>query len=213
MGDFNDLLDNSEKVGGPPRWEGSFLAFRNFVSMNGMWDLQFSGNSLSWRGTRYTHFIQSRLDRAMANIDWMELFPAARSEYLRFEGSDHRPLLTQFDQHLKEKKGLFRYDRRLSEKPEIRSLVETSWNSSATDSVITKICNVGRSLVEWAKTQSATSKELISSHQILLEEALSNPSPVPGRIEELQLILEKAYTEEEAFWRQRSWIQWLDTMA
>ena len=25
-GDFNDLLDNEEKVGGPLRWEGSFLA-------------------------------------------------------------------------------------------------------------------------------------------------------------------------------------------
>ncbi|KAG2301147.1 hypothetical protein Bca52824_029798 [Brassica carinata] len=49
MGDFNDLLDNSEKIGGPPRWEGSFLSFRNFVSMNGLWDLQFAGNSLSWR--------------------------------------------------------------------------------------------------------------------------------------------------------------------
>ena len=83
-GDFNDLLDNSEKVVGPLRWEGSLLSFRNFVSQNGMWDLQFSGNSLSWRGTRYSHFIQSRLDRAMANLDWMEMFPACRSEYLRF---------------------------------------------------------------------------------------------------------------------------------
>lgn len=53
-GDFNDLLDNSEKVAGPLRWGGSFLSFRNFVSQNGLWDLQFSGNSLSWRGTRYT---------------------------------------------------------------------------------------------------------------------------------------------------------------
>lgn len=112
-GDFNDLLDNDEKEGGPLRWEGSFLSFRNFVSQNGPWDLQFSGNSLSWRGTRYSHFIQSRLDRAMANLDWIELFPAARSEYLRFEGSDHRPFLTHFDQHLKKKKGMFRYDRRL----------------------------------------------------------------------------------------------------
>lgn len=100
-GDFNDLLDNTEKVGGPLRWEGSFLSFRNFVSQYGLWDLQFSGNSLSWRGTRYSHFIQSRLDRAMANLDWMEMFPAARCEYLRFEGSDHRPLLTHFDAHLK----------------------------------------------------------------------------------------------------------------
>ena len=91
-GDFNDLLDNSEKVGDPQQWEGSFLSFRNFVAQNGLWDLQFSGNSLSWRGTRYTHFIQSRLDRAMANIDWLEMFPAARSEYLRFEGSDQKPI-------------------------------------------------------------------------------------------------------------------------
>ena len=27
VGDFNDLLDNSEKIGGPLRWEGSYLAF------------------------------------------------------------------------------------------------------------------------------------------------------------------------------------------
>lgn len=103
-GDFNDLLDNSEKVGGPLRWEGSFLSFRNFVSQHGLWDLQLSGNSLSWRGTRYTHFIQSRLDRAMANVAWMEMFPAGRCEYLRFEGSDHRPILTHFDSNLKKKR-------------------------------------------------------------------------------------------------------------
>lgn len=209
-GDFNDLLDNSEKVGGPLRWEGSFLSFRNFVSLNGLWDLQFSGNSLSWRGTRYTHFIQSRLDRAMANIEWMEMFPAARSEYLRFEGSDHRPMLTHFDQHLKKKKGLFRYDRRLSEKPEVRTLVETTWNSSSTDSVLTKISQIRRNLIEWAKVQTAAAKEHILSHQVLLEQELSTANPNTARIGELNAILTKAYAEDEEFWRQRSRIQWLN---
>lgn len=66
-GDFNDILDNNEKVGGPPRWEGSFLTFRSFVSHQGLWDVKHSGNPLSWRGTRYSHFIQSRLDRSLAN--------------------------------------------------------------------------------------------------------------------------------------------------
>ena len=46
-GDFNEILDNSEKVGGPARWEGSFTAFRSFVSQNGLWDLKHSGNQLS----------------------------------------------------------------------------------------------------------------------------------------------------------------------
>lgn len=185
-GDFNDLLDNSEKEGGPLRWEGSFLAFRNFVSQNGLWDLQFSGNSLSWRGTRYTHFIQSRLDRAMANVDWMELFPAARNEYLSFEGSDHRPLLTHFDDHLKKKKGMFHYDRRLSEKPEIRTLVETTWNASTTDSVLTKICQVRQKLVEWAKQQTAESKDHILKHRALLEQELTKRIPDQEQIETLK---------------------------
>lgn len=54
-GDFNDLLHNEEKVGGPARWEGSFVTFRSFVSQAGLWDIQHTGNHLSWRGTRYNH--------------------------------------------------------------------------------------------------------------------------------------------------------------
>ncbi|KAG2270822.1 hypothetical protein Bca52824_065377 [Brassica carinata] len=208
-GDFNDLLDNSEKVGGPLRWERSFLAFRNFVSKNGLWDLQFSGNSLSWRGTRYSHHIKSRLDRAMANLAWFEQFPSGRSEYLRFEGSDHRPLLTHFDQNLIKKKGVFRFDRRLREKPEIRQLVEETWNSVPSNSVLTKINEVRRNIVEWTKKQAATSKELIISTQVLLEEALSDTTPDLIRIETLSQTLEKAYEDEESYWRQRSRIQWL----
>lgn len=103
-GDFNDLLNNSEKVGGPVRWEGSFLSFRSFVTQHGVWDLQHSGNSLSWRGIRYSHFIQSCLDRPMANVEWSEMFPTGRCEYHRFEGSDHRPVLTLFDSNLLKKK-------------------------------------------------------------------------------------------------------------
>lgn len=209
-GDFNDLLDNSEKVGGPLRWEGSFLSFRNIVSQYGLWDLQFLGNSLSWRGIRYTHFIQSRLDRAMANMDWMDMFPAARCEYIRFEGSDHRPLLTHFDQHLKKKKGMFRYDRRLSDKREVRDIVESMWNASATDFVLTKLNQVRRRLVEWRKQQAISAKELISVNQELLEVALSDINPNVERIESLKKILETAYADKEAFWRQRSRIQWLN---
>ncbi|KAF8116567.1 hypothetical protein N665_0017s0117 [Sinapis alba] len=61
-GDFNEILDDSEKEGGPARWEGSFTAFRSFVSQHGIWDLKHSGNHLSWRGTRYSHLI---------NLDWI----------------------------------------------------------------------------------------------------------------------------------------------
>lgn len=45
-GDFNDILDQSKKRGGPPRHEVSFIDFRNFVSQNGLWDVKHTGNPL-----------------------------------------------------------------------------------------------------------------------------------------------------------------------
>lgn len=38
-----------------------------------------------------------RLDRSVSNSEWTELFPSSRNQYLKFEGSDHRPLLSVED--------------------------------------------------------------------------------------------------------------------
>lgn len=210
VGDFNDLLDNSEKVGGPLCWEGSFLAFRSFVSQHGLWDLQHSGDSLSWRGTRYNYFIQSRLDRAMGNCKWSESFPTGCCEYLRFEGSDHRPILVHLQATKSRKRNLFRFDRKLVHKPEIRKLVDEQWQNPGNDSVLTKLCRVRRKIMEWTKAQNANSKGLIISTQQKLEEALSSATPDPTIIGEITQQLEEHYKEEEIFWRQRSRIQWLN---
>lgn len=106
-GDYNEILSNAEKVGGPIRWEGSFISFRSFVSKNGLWDLNHFGNHLSWRGTRHSHYVRSRLDRSMVNCAWNEIFPMGRCCYLRFEGSDHRPLITYFNKSEVQKRGMF----------------------------------------------------------------------------------------------------------
>jgi len=34
----------------------------------------------------------------MANGDWFEMFRKSRSDYLEFEGSDHRPIVSYFSQ-------------------------------------------------------------------------------------------------------------------
>ena len=208
-GDFNDILDNSEKKGGPLRWEGSFLAFRSFVSQNGLWDLNHSGNSLSWRGTRYSHHIKSRLDRALANCAWSEKYPTSRCEYLRFEGSDHRPLMTFLGSKQKRKNKLFRFDRNLKEKEEIRDLVRDSWELYRQDSVLHKISRCRQSIIQWTKDQNANSAKLILSSQRLLKATLSSEVPDQERINSLTLELESAYRLEELFWKQRSRVQWL----
>lgn len=178
-GDFNDLLDNSEKVGGPARWEGSFLSFRSFISQMGLWDLKHSGNHLSWRGTRYSHFIQSRLDIAMGNCSWFEKFPAGRCEYLRFEGSDHRPVVVHFDIFRRRKNGLFRFDRRLKDKPEVRQLVADSWKADPLESMVSKISSIRVKIIQWVKHQNLNSNLAIRKAQVELEAALSSAQPDP----------------------------------
>lgn len=102
-GDFNDIINASEKVGGPPRSEGFFTDLRSFMSTCDLYDLKHTWSFLSWRGHRYSHLVKCRLDRAMANSGWAEAYPTGRSEYVRFEGSYHRPLVSSFDP--KEKNG------------------------------------------------------------------------------------------------------------
>lgn len=75
-GDFNEIVDNSEKNGGIVRPEGTFGAFRTFLAQNDLFDLKHFGNFLSWRGKRNTHLVQRRLDRAMCNSEWSGLFPS-----------------------------------------------------------------------------------------------------------------------------------------
>lgn len=131
---------------------------------------------LAWNSILSFHSV--RLDKAMANLEWMEMFPAARSEYLRFEGSDHRPMLTHFDQHLRKKKGMFRYDRWLGETQEVRKLVENTWKVS-TDSVLTKINQIRRNLVDWQRAKQQRGKTGLSHTRNCLKMPTRKPPPIP----------------------------------
>lgn len=153
-GDFNEILNNSEKTGGPPRLEGSFTSFRSFVAKNGLWELKHSGEQLSWRGTRYTHIICSRLDRLMSNCSQSEAYPLGRCCYLRFEGSDHSPLITYFNSNRHKHKGMFRFNRALTEKDEVRQLGDEAWNASPLDFVIAKLNACRRRIIKWTKEQN-----------------------------------------------------------
>lgn len=63
--------------------------------------------------------------------------------------------------------------------------------------------------MEWTKAQNLNSKQVIMDTQAKLEEALSKTTPDLIEIGTLSAKLDKAFTDEELFWKQRSRIQWL----
>ena len=208
-GDFNDIVDLSEKQGGITRPEGSFSDLRTLMSECDLYDLRHTGNFLSWRGKRHDHLVFCRLDRSMSNSCWAEDYPSGRSEYLTFEGSDHRPLATYFDLKKKKKKGLFRYDRRLRNNKAITKLVIKNWNANEFEEVDVKLSRCRRAIMEWSKEQQLNSLKKIEECRGNLEEAMVSPTSSAELLLKATEELSIAYKEEEEFWKQRSRQMWL----
>lgn len=64
-------------------------------------------------------------------------------------------------------------------------------------------------LIEWTKEQGIISAQIIFEAQSQLESALSATVPDHMEINRIKVVLEKAYNDEEIFWKQRSCILWL----
>ncbi|WZZ75662.1 hypothetical protein YC2023_087032 [Brassica napus] len=208
-GDFNDLICNEEKVGGPDRAEGSFGDFRMFFSEGDLYDLPHSGDPLSWRGQRAEYLVRCRLDRAVGNSKWAEDFPTARCMYLAYEGSDHKPVLSIFEPGEKKRRGIFRYDRRMKDNPEVTDIVKQAWKESSNKTISGRIAAVRGAISLWNKKKQNNSRILIQQKQEELETALSSAINDTGLINKISQDLQAAYTAEEAYWKQRSRLLWL----
>ena len=89
MGDFNEILYNSEKEGGRPRTQRQLQAFHDVLSECELNYMEFTGDLYTWQRGH----IRERLDRAVANIQWSNLFPQSTLINSEMTRSDHRPIV------------------------------------------------------------------------------------------------------------------------
>jgi hypothetical protein len=94
IGDFNFVLDQSEKLGGCHVASSSHCPFRNFIDHHGLVDIGFVGNPYTWFNNMNGFVtIKERLDRALASLDWVHLHPEFPFTHLPTSISDHNPIL------------------------------------------------------------------------------------------------------------------------
>lgn len=154
MGDFNEIKDNTEKRGWPRRPESSFLDFRRMITTCDFQDLKSTGDKFSWTGKRYSHDVHCCLDRAMANSEWLALFPYAETQFLPFEESDHRPLVTSITALPVCNRKQFYYDSRLFDKDGFKEEVIKSWSEFSereVSSLSVKLRNCRNTISQWKK--------------------------------------------------------------
>lgn len=153
--------------------------------------------------------MRCRLDRAAGNSKWAEDFPTARCMYLAYEGSDHKLVLSIFEPGEKKRRGIFRYDRRMKDNPEVTDIVKQAWKESSNKTISGRIAAVRGAISLWNKKKQNNSRILIQQKQEELETALSSAINDTGLINKISQDLQAAYTAEEAYWKQRSRLLWL----
>jgi hypothetical protein len=135
IGDFNKILDQSEKTGGRPFACSSNDPFRHFINSHGMVDLGFMGNPFTWSNNRAGNcLIKERLDRGFANTDWIKLFPSYSIVHLPSYSSDHNPIILDTAVSSVYLPKPFRFEEFWTTHPSCKAIISSAWPLHVTGS-------------------------------------------------------------------------------
>ena len=178
IGDYNEILASEEKEGGHPKPIRLMNNFRSTLLHCGLIDLGFTGNMFTWNRTGGDDFVQLRLDRACAMVEWRSLFPQVRVSHLQTSYSDHVPIL--LTTHLANHQVLpKKFPRRFEEKwvthPDCEVVIQQAWNHTVNTGspmyrLFEKIKNCRSAPVRWSKITFGQWKNNLQEKHRILEE-------------------------------------------
>ena len=217
-GDFNEIVRSSEKSGRRDQSERQMQGFRDVNDECGFLDLGFRGLPFTWcnnrRGGATTWL---RLDRFMANNEWVMRYSSAVVDHLESTTSDHKPLClnTQPVTMPRPRKRLFRFEDMWRMDPTCELAVTKAWvpktRGSPIDQVRVKIQRCGEELKRWSRLHFGNITKILKEQTEKLKQAEMESSLGHGHDNvisirhEVNVLLMK----EEKMWRQRSRDSWL----
>ena len=177
----------------------------------GLFDFPSLGNTLSWSGRRNKQVVKCRLDRALGNNEWHNLFPCSHVEYLRMVGSDHRPIVASIESKILKFRKQFRFDKRWIGEEGVMESINRGWHSSnrrGDVGIVGKIHNCRHEISVWRKSNPPYGKDKINNLQKALEEIQNDFSKTNDEVLEVSRKLQEAYRDEEQYWEQKSRTKW-----
>ncbi|XP_042952207.1 uncharacterized protein LOC122289289 [Carya illinoinensis] len=157
-GDFNEILHQKEKQGATSRPYKQIEAFRKVVEICGLHDLHSQGQRFTWSNNKSgREFTKERIDRAMVNKEWNELFSSASCTALATIKSDHSPLYINKQNSgngKRKRRTCFRYEANWDLKEECTKVVEKAWKAAkmggeGANSMRQKLEHCQRGLLQW----------------------------------------------------------------
>ncbi|CAA0838462.1 DNAse I-like superfamily protein, partial [Striga hermonthica] len=129
IGDWNDIISNSEKKGGNKRSDASLRGFKDFINRMAMMEVKMEGYKYTWCNNRSSEgLVEAKLDRGFGSIDWLADFPTASISNIARSGSDHSLLLLSSGVQKERVNSRFHFDKRWLSREGIKEVVNGAWS-------------------------------------------------------------------------------------
>lgn len=213
MGDFNDMLDPTEKEGRVPHPLWCIEGFRDAVRFCVLEDIPSAGYRFTWeRGRGSANFVREKVDRVMVNAEWMSCFQTAGARVVEGTNSDHMAVCMHASLERDQRSGRvhrFRFENSWLREEECRAVMERSWRVSEGRDIHERLKVCGRALWKWGRGFYGNFRRRLDRCRTELER-LRRGGGVSGSFEDIQKEYMRVLECQDCFWRQRAKHFWLE---
>lgn len=224
FGDFNVVLGAHEKKGGAPPCRQSCEEFQTMSDTCELAHVATKGAQFTWARRRgVCGNVELRLDRCLANFNWLDCWDTFDCSTLPRLCSGHNPLLMSFYNSFGARQSLFRFHKMWIEHKDFHSFVKHCWDSVnnygcplSIDSILQhKLRVLRKALRSWnwevfGDVHRKVDADLADLEALQFSIAESGGSDVEFAKEiELQANLAESMRLQESFWREKSRLRWV----
>ncbi|KAG5524499.1 hypothetical protein RHGRI_031233 [Rhododendron griersonianum] len=216
VGDFNEVGSIWEKQGGNACIRSRIEKFQQFPSDCEFMDLEFKGSAYTWTNNQGgTGNIRERLDRAVATVEWRDLFPYTQIFHDLLLGSDHAPLIVNCCIPLKRVPYQFKFESMWCTSEECGEVIAGAWSTDHRGSeqiiLAQKLKKCREALKVWSRKRFGNNLEKIKELKSQLGFVQSKPFSDENFLQEkaIKEELEITLLREEMYQHQRSRLNWI----
>ncbi|KAL2893980.1 LINE-1 retrotransposable element ORF2 protein [Bienertia sinuspersici] len=186
----------------------------------GMQDIPYSGHYYTWSNKQVaSERVFTKLDRVMANDQWLEVYKSMNAVFLAEGCSDHCPALLRMNQGEGNGKKPFKYFRMWQQASDYKSRIKDAWEGNtqgtAMFNLVKKMKRVKETLKSLNKNGfcSVQAAERLAYQQLLEAQDAIQTDPHNAQLIEKEINADKEYREKHKnymqFLRQKAKIEWV----
>lgn len=217
-GDFNAILDPSDRTGCSTNWISCFNDFPRCITRSELMDLRYVGCRFTWSTSSGQAKKMRKIDRVLVNGEWNVRFSYSEAKFLNPGISDHSPMTVRV-LHPPNRTKPFKFFEFWTHHPDFKTSVNRAWSTHITGvpmfCLVYKLKRVklllkslNRDAFSDISSKVAEARHALADAQFKLQANPASPTLTHEERECHRVFLELR-SHEESFYRQKSRIKWL----